>query len=273
MGTEQAQVASKDPVKQLEYQTGKIFAEQLKGMAQLHPQERQMAMRNAWAQREQVLSEARFEQFNTKLAEVMATTNWNDPASAHLAKVSLVALGKKAGVDSNAVLRALEPKAPVHFPAGSMVQQPDGSYKQIGTPSSLVNPPISFNPTIQKDENGREYQLDSRGQRHYAPALPQGKQDAALERYYQNQLNAYQKWITGKPHKDADYNDVPHTAENYPGDYQSYLDAKKHFENKTSGANPVAPTSTPIPADKIEEAKRMVAEGVPIEEARRRLGL
>lgn len=120
--TEQVNMPSKDTYKQLEYQTGKEFAEKLKGMAGLAPQERQMAMRQLYADREQVLSNARYDKFSQDMEGIMAEYNPADPVASHKAKAKAIALGRRLKIDTGDVLKLFEePKQNLQFaPDGTM---------------------------------------------------------------------------------------------------------------------------------------------------------
>lgn len=120
--TEQVNMPSKDPYKQLEYETGKEFATKLKALSGLNPQERQFAMRQLYQEREQLLSNARYDKFSQDMEGIMAEYNPADPVAAHKAKAKAIALGRRLKIDTGDVLKLFEePKQNLQFaPDGTM---------------------------------------------------------------------------------------------------------------------------------------------------------
>ena len=118
----QVNMPSKDPYKQLEYQTGKEFATKLKALSALNPNERQFAMRQLYQEREQLLSNARYDKFSQDMEGIMAEYNPADPVASHKAKAKAIALGRRLKIDTGDVLKLFEePKQNLQFsPDGTM---------------------------------------------------------------------------------------------------------------------------------------------------------
>lgn len=125
---EQVNMPSKNPYKQLEYQTGKDFAAKLQSMSQLQPQERQMAMRQLWNERESTLANARYDQFNTEISDLMGSYNPQDRLSEVQTKAKVVSIAKKYKIDPQDALKLFDRPKPIVV-GGSLVD-PD-TYKEL----------------------------------------------------------------------------------------------------------------------------------------------
>ena len=238
--TEQVNMPSKDTYKQLEYQTGKEFAEKLKGMAGLAPQERQMAMRQLYADREQVLSNARYDKFSQDMEGIMAEYNPADPVASHKAKAKAIALGRRLKIDTGDVLKLFEePKQNLQFaPDGTMFvngkqASGQGQYRAPEKPTGQLTEYQRWQIANQQD---KEPKMQTWEKDHTTYEKTHGMTDAqAMNEYWaMSQDPAQSALIT--PEKQAKYNVASARVNKYPAqpnltkdeqDFLSSLDRSK----------------------------------------------
>lgn len=211
--TEQVDIPSKDPYKQLEYQTGKEFAAKLGSLSKLAPQERQMAMRQLYQEREQTLANARYDKFSQDMEGIMAEYNPADPVSAYKAKAKAVALGRKLKIDTGDVLKMFDGDKPISVAPGTTLINPRTMQPMYTapkdnsiTPYQQANLNLRRQQLLQSQQNKDNKEANAWEKDHLTYEKTHGVTDAqAMNEYWaMSQDPAQSALIT--PEKQAKYN-------------------------------------------------------------------
>ena len=209
--TTQANMPSKDPYKQLEYETGKEFAAKLKALSGLNPQERQFAMRQLYQEREQLLSNARYDKFSQDMEGIMAEYNPADPVAAYKAKAKAIALGRRLKIDTGDVLKLFEQDKPISVAPGTTLLNPRTMQPMFTAPKDQsMTPYQQATLGLRRQELGLKEQKEPKKpeweKEHHDYEQKYGMTDAQLVNEYwaMSQDPAQSALIT--PDKQAKYN-------------------------------------------------------------------
>lgn len=229
--TQTINTPSKDPYKQLEFETGKQFAEQLRAMSGMNPAERQMAMRNLWDTREKTLSDARFEKFTTDLNDLMAGMNPADPVSFHTTRAKAITLGKKAGIDAGTVLKMFEQDKPVAVAAGTTLLDPRTMKPLYVSPEKPMN-----------DYQAQRLDLERQRLRQY-----QDKPNQVDEReagFRERMVRSFEgRYKSVKPVWDAEKNEMVTPSMKDDPEYQQYMEDKQWLDSYRRKGNKTSPAT------------------------------